>query len=58
VGFVLPRQDPDGFWRTGTVYLTPRVRSFNSIKKFTGNFFSHKKVLNFGLAIDEVGVAA
>lgn len=58
VGFVIPRKDPDGSWRTGTVYLTPSVREFGSIKKFTGNFFNHKKTLNFGMDVDQLGVAA
>ena len=49
VGFVIPRPDPDGYWRTGAIYITPSERSFSSIKKLTGDFFMRKKVLNFGV---------
>lgn len=49
VGFVIPLKDPDGYWRTGSVYITPAKRTFGSIKKLTGDFFSHKKSLNFGV---------
>lgn len=49
VGFVIPRQDPDGYWRTGAVYITPSKRTFGSIKKLTGDFFSHKKAFQFGI---------
>ena len=49
VGYVVPRPDADGFWHTGSVYLTPKVRTFHSIKTIAGNFFNHKKRLAFGV---------
>lgn len=49
VGFVIPRQDPDGYWRTGAVYITPSERTFGSVKKLTGGFFTHKKAYQFGM---------
>jgi hypothetical protein len=58
VGFVIPRQDPDGFWRTGAVYITPSERTFGSVKKLTGDFFQHKKAFNFGIEFAQQGVAA
>lgn len=57
VGYVLPRHEPDGYWRTGSIYLIPSVRSFDAIKRFTGDFLTQKKSLNFGLDL-EMGVAA
>ena len=51
VGFVIPRPDPDGYWRTGAIYITPSERSFSSIKKLSGDFFTRKKPLNYGMGI-------
>ena len=57
VGYVLPRPDPDGYWRTGTVFLIPSVRSFDATKRITGDFLTRKKSLNFGLNLSMGAVA-
>lgn len=58
VGFVVPMRDPDGYWRKGTVYLTPSARGPGAMQKYTGGFFSIKKAFNFGMDVGQLGVAA
>jgi GNAT superfamily N-acetyltransferase len=43
VGFAIPRKDPDGYWRTGPIYVQPKSRGKGVASRFIQSFFSDKK---------------
>lgn len=57
VGYVLPRREADGCWRTGCVYLTPSARPSTAIKRMMATFFKLKKEFNYGLDLRKESAA-
>lgn len=43
VGFAIPRKDPDGYWRTGPIYVQPQSRGKGVASRFIQSFFHDKK---------------
>ena len=44
VGFMIPRQEPDGVWRTGPIWIDPEFRSRGLASKAIADFSKGKNV--------------